>query len=350
MKRINFAIPMAILWITVLSCSFSFAADAGTKEVKFSVLAVIPENQIDKEKTYFDLKMEPSQEQTVKVEVENYTDEGLRIEASVHSATTNKNGVVEYTGSDVQRDDTLQYLMEELVTCEELVTVPAGDTRLLELHIRMPEEGYEGVLAGGISFRLKEESTAKENEEEKALTIQNRYSYVIGMVLTESDTQLEPELVLNNVFPGQEDGADVLKVNIQNIMAAYANDLKIEARIIKKGTMETRGETAKAGMKMAPNSNFDFPIDLGGSALEKGDYTLYLTAAAKDRRWHWEKDFTIGTQEQEPSLEKEAPKEKSYLWIPILIAVLAAVLFSIKLYGFRKLRKMKEKCRDDVIK
>ena len=56
---------LALLFASI----FFFVPTIGTaSEFNFAVNPVIPENQIDKEKTYFDLKMEPGAVQTVEVQ------------------------------------------------------------------------------------------------------------------------------------------------------------------------------------------------------------------------------------------------------------------------------------------
>lgn len=43
--------------------------------------AVIPENQIDKNQTYFDLKMQPGQKQTIQVQMKNDTNKEVVVES-----------------------------------------------------------------------------------------------------------------------------------------------------------------------------------------------------------------------------------------------------------------------------
>ena len=61
----------------------------------YSVKANIPENQINKTLTYFDLKMEPNQRQDITLTVSNSSDEKATILISPNVAMTNQNGVID---------------------------------------------------------------------------------------------------------------------------------------------------------------------------------------------------------------------------------------------------------------
>lgn len=65
--------------------------------MKFAVTAVIPENQIDKSQTYFDLKMQPGQKQTIQVQMKNDTNKEVVVESFANTAITNSNGITDYS-------------------------------------------------------------------------------------------------------------------------------------------------------------------------------------------------------------------------------------------------------------
>ena len=84
------------LFMFMLVCLVILANKVSASEMSFSVQAVIPENQIDKSQSYFDLKMQPDQSQDLTVELYNNTEKDLTISVTPNAATTNQNGVVEY--------------------------------------------------------------------------------------------------------------------------------------------------------------------------------------------------------------------------------------------------------------
>lgn len=67
-----------------------------TDEVGFSVEAKLTQNQIDSNVTYFDLKMKPEDTQTLEVEVKNTSSEEITIKVQTITASTNRNGIIDY--------------------------------------------------------------------------------------------------------------------------------------------------------------------------------------------------------------------------------------------------------------
>ncbi|HFM8768986.1 TPA: DUF916 domain-containing protein, partial [Enterococcus faecium] len=70
-----------ILWQTPVHAS----------EFNFAVDFELPANQIDKNKTYINVRMEPGKTQEIPYTVFNRTDKSVTVETLIHSATTNSN-------------------------------------------------------------------------------------------------------------------------------------------------------------------------------------------------------------------------------------------------------------------
>ncbi|WP_054711088.1 DUF916 domain-containing protein [Bacillus sp. JCM 19041] len=162
MKRFKWILPFALL-ATLVPTHFAEAS-----EFNFSVTTIIPDNQRDPNKTYYDLVLEPGETQTVEMLLQNDTESDVVIAPTIHSATTNVNGVVEYGSNEIEADETLQFPLEEWVSTEEEIVVPAGGEFMLPLQIEMPDEAFDGVIAGGITLQEQRESkdaTANEGDQ-----------------------------------------------------------------------------------------------------------------------------------------------------------------------------------------
>ena len=149
---------------------FAFGIETSAAELRFSVETEIPENQIDKTKTYFDLMMKPDQEQILKVRAANSTDENLVIDVSVKSATTNSNGVIEYGESLTALDKSAPADLSEIIQLKdggESVELPAKSEKLVELRVKMPKEEFSGQLAGS---RLVKKSMKRKTSKKKIQT------------------------------------------------------------------------------------------------------------------------------------------------------------------------------------
>lgn len=305
-------------------------------DMNFSVEANIPNNQIDKSQTYFDLQMKPGQEQDISITIKNSSDKTATFAVEPHVAVTNQNGVIDYS-KELKNDSSLNIGLTDVISGEQKYTLAPKETKKAVFQLKMPKESYDGIILGGFHIR-KEQKDADENEKQ-AVQIKNQYAYVIGIKLRETDKDVKPELVLNDVKPALQNYRTVVTANLQNTQPVIINGLKVKAKISKKQGSEVLHETEKQDMSMAPNSNFDFPISWDSQELKAGTYHLSLTAEDdKENQWTLEKNFKIKGQESK-ALNKEAVElEKDYtLWL--VLAVVFVFLLLIAIWQLVKKRK-----------
>ncbi|QHQ63361.1 DUF3324 domain-containing protein [Anaerocolumna sedimenticola] len=342
-KKMLLALTMMLLILPL------FHTITMASEFNFAVTTVIPDNQRDKNKTYFDLLMKPSQLQTIEIELRNDTDRDVKIKPEIHTATTNMNGVVEYGNNNIKADSTLLYKMEDIVTTKAEVEIPAKSSCMLKLDINMPKEEFDGFLAGGITLKeFKEvENTDNTNSDNAAgMSIKNEYAYVVAILLSENDSEIIPELKLNDVFPDQVNARNVISANIQNCMPMYMNQMTVEAKVTKKGDSTILYESSNEGLQMAPNSNFNYPIPLNGEKLKGGEYTLTMTAASMGEVWTWTRDFTI-ERDMALALNKSdvSIKQTDYTWL--YVAIGTGLLLLVIVLWILILKKKKRKKSDE---
>lgn len=349
LKQKRKLISALIIFISIIGFT---TKQVEASELKFSVEPVIPENQKDNGHTYFDLNMKPKQKQTLKVHMRNDTDKEVVVIPSIHTATTNINGVVEYGESNSQVDDTVQYKLEDLVKpAVKEVKIPAKNATDLELNVEMPEAEFSGILAGGITLTEKDAETedTKEQDQEKGLAIENKYAYVVAIVLNESDQKVESELKLTNVEAGQVNARNAISATIQNTQPKYMNQLAVDTKIMKKGEKEVLYSSKKDSMQMAPNTSFAYPISLNGKKLEPGKYTLTMDATSMKQTWHFNKDFEIKADVAKKLNKTDVSIEKANnLWLYIVFALLLLLILLLLILLFNK--KKKEKQQADLRK
>lgn len=311
-------------------------------EMKFSVQAVLPENQVDSSQAYFDLRMKPGQSQDLMVEMRNDTSKEVTVEVKPNTAITNQNGIVEYNDTKTQRDSSLMTAFKDITTTEKEVTVPAKSQKQVKIHIQMPEEKYNGVILGGIYFSEKDQEKDRKATS-KGSQIVNKYAYVIGVKLMETDTIVQPELRLNAVQAKQINYRNVITANIQNYEPAILKDLKIEGKVYKKGGSELLYSEVKEDLRMAPNSNFDFAMSLNNKPFKPGKYTFKGVGKSGDKEWKFEKDFDIKGEESRQYNKQAVSLEKDNTWVYILIGIVVVfILLIIILILLNKLKNNKE--------
>lgn len=349
--------------IGMLLIAVLFGSNAYANEFNFSVNAVIPENQVDKTKTYFDLKLAQGEKQTLTVELRNDTAKEVIVETIINSATTNLNGVVEYGKNDIKPDESLKHNLKDLAKTADEVTIPAKSEKVVKIDVTMPNEAFDGVIAGGITFKEKSSEKESTKSDSNGLAINNEYSYVIAMLLRQNEKALAPNLALTGVSANQVNARNVINVGLQNPISTYLNQLVVKADIYKKGSNEPVYSKEQAGMQMAPNSNFEFPVSLEGKKMEAGDYVVKVSAygvksdsgthtvklangetAKYEHFWEFEDEFSIAADEARAFNRTDVSVEDNSLWLYLIIGIvlLFLVIILLIILYFRKKNKDKE--------
>lgn len=320
-----------IFFLSLIPTTFSKAS-----ELNFSVNAVIPDNQIDKEKSYFDLKVTPGEKQKLIVKLRNTTDKEIVINPHIQSAKTNKNGVIDYTPNKIKKDDTLKIAMEDVAKVPEEVTVPPQSEKDLTIEVTVPKDKFDGVILGGIYLK-EDTSKNKEEDKENDVAIKNEYSYVVALQMRQNNNKVKPMLHMNEVNPETQNARNVIVANIQNSEPMIISKLKIDATVNKKGNKDNLAILKKENLQVAPNSNFNIAVPLEGEKLEAGTYILNMKAESAGKEWQFKKEFSISADkattmnEKDVTLEKETPTMLYiFLGVAFLIVIAVVIYFIIR--------------------
>ncbi|ANZ96876.1 DUF916 and DUF3324 domain-containing protein [Brochothrix thermosphacta] len=320
-----------IFFLSLIPTTFSKAS-----ELNFSVNAVIPDNQIDKEKSYFDLKVTPGEKQNLIVKLRNTTDKEIVINPHIQSAKTNKNGVIDYTPNKIKKDDTLKIAMEDIAKVPKEVTVPPQSEKDLTIEVTMPKDKFDGIILGGIYLK-EDTSKNKEDDKEKDVAIKNEYSYVVALQMRQNNNKVKPMLHMNEVNPETQNARNVIVANIQNSEPMIISKLKIDATVNKKGSKDNLAILKKENLQVAPNSNFNIAVPLEGEKLEAGTYILKMKAESAGKEWQFKKEFSISADkattmnEKDVTLEKETPTMLYiFLGVAFLIVIAVVIYFIIR--------------------
>lgn len=339
MKKLLSMITVCLLGIYL----FPVTGQAEDKAMAYSVKANIPENQINKTLTYFDLKMEPKQKQDITLTVTNSSDQEETIIISPNVAITNQNGVIDYGQSGGKLDSSLKNPLTSIISKKQEVKLAPNESKEVAFTLQMPEKPFDGTVLGG--FYITKKENEKELKEEKNVQIHNQFSYVIGLQIRENTDEVAPEMLLNQVKPTLLNYRTAVTANLQNTEATLIKNLEVIAKVTQKGNTKILHETTKKDMSMAPNSNFNFPINWDNETLKSGTYMLDLVAKSGDKEWKFNKEFTISAKESKDlnkdavELEKEAPN----WWLIIGLVVAGMILiFSLLAFFIQKNARKKE--------
>lgn len=319
-QLIKVCIAIILVFCSVGYSSIPVFAEDNT--VGYSVRALIPDNQIDKNQTYFDLKMKPKQKQTLHIEIFNSTNEPIEINCHITNAVTNRNGLIDYTNLNPNLDDTLLYPMTEIAKFKnDKVILPAGETKIVPVYLKMPRNSFDGIILGGIYF---EKNVDEKKIKDDAVQINNKYAYVIGLKLTETDRVIKPELELESVEPNLVNYRQAIIANIRNSQPIIVNQLKIDAKVLDARGKVVHEQHVK-DYRMAPNSTMEFVIDWNQKKFLPGTYTLKLQASNGEQQWDWEEPFKIA-QTEAKQLNEEAAQENKEITIYIIIGLIVVII------------------------
>jgi len=340
--KILILLLVAALLFTLVP-AMAFAADK-SETVGFSVSANLPDNQQDSGVSYFDLHMRPEQKQRLTTTVYNENAEEIKVKVEVVSASTNANGIIDYKTPDI-KDETLKTPLSEIaeVKTPELV-IPGGKTAEAVVSIEMPEEEYDGAILGAIVLtQVKEEPESPEESAQKAqqgVYINNEYSYVVGVKLTETDIEILP------AFEGVQAQPELLnyRVNvvhyIRNREAAIAKNIQMDIEIYSQNEQAVV-KTSHGTVDMAPNSVMPYALMWDGE-IAPGKYVSNVSMKLDDKEWNFELPFEVSAQTAQ-EINKESVEQGQGIpwWVILLIVILIVLMLVIVLLLLAMKRKKK---------
>lgn len=315
---------------------------ADSSESAYSVSANIPSFQHNKNLSYFDLLLKPNQKEQISIHLQNNSQEKASYLVKVNNAATNSNGVIDYSQTNLKKDASAKYVLNQLVTPpSQEIKLQAGEAKDVSFQVAMPKQAFSGIILGGIHISKKDTISKKV----EGTAIRNKYAYVIGVQLENDTAKVEPELKLLSANPGLENSYTTIFAKVQNPTPTIINKVSFDAVITKKGSDKVLYQTKKENMSIAPNTNFRFPISLNKEKMAAGIYTMTIDAkeGKNNKKWHLTADFSIQATKarkinQQAILEK---KEKEIPYLPIMIVV-GILLLLIILFLSYKLFKQKK--------
>ena len=323
-------------------CWIFWGITAQAEKNHFSVQSELPTNQINREIGYFDLMMNPGQQQTVYVRIHNGDKVDHVYDVITNLATTTDKGSISYNKTEFHLDKSLVFNVAEATNNHKGVVVKANTTKRVGITIEMPKESFEGIALGGIN--IIQQVKQNRNKSSNGFSLQNQFGYVIGLKLQEQESNtVKPDMKLLFAGPRQLNGRNHIVAQLQNPRATIMEDLKISSYVTKNGDSKKLLKTTKEKMRMAPNSNFYYALGDGQKQLKPGKYTLYLNADSEKGKYKWDfkKEFTI-TAQKARKLNKTAviqPEKVTNWWlVGGLVAVILALLGWI-IWLLRKQRK-----------
>ena len=211
--------------IAIMNFSFKTVFAAEDNKLSFSVHTEQSEYQVDKTKSYFDLKVPFNKSIPLIIQVTDNSEKEIKIEGDVNAATTNINGVVEYDKTHNKLTNNVPFdIKKSAYFKNQKQIIKPKKTVDFILNITMPKRKYKGIVAGGITFRNITEGKKKQT---------NKLVYAIALLLHGDREVKKNRLIVNNVVSTKINGREALISMISNETAKYINKFSIDAKVIK---------------------------------------------------------------------------------------------------------------------
>jgi len=365
MKKTHRIIKIFGTLITIAAMALTIMAlCSANSSVGFSITPILPDNQ-QNGSSFFDLLVYPGQEQDLTVVVHNESPDDIVVLVEVATASTNRNGDIDYTSKSTEMDETLAVSLEELITIPQThYTIPAESNLPISVKLKTPDHRFDGIILG--SVRVLKEVT--EEERAAAGMIVNQYAYVTAVRLAQngSTSNIAPDFALGDVTAELVNYRASIVAQIRNPKPMIINGAKVTSEILPKGSTDPIFTYDMPDVSFAPNSIFDLSfVDREGYGIEAGDYTAKILVEHAGETWNFEKDFTITAQEaaivNENAVNQQAqqnPRPLSLISIPgipqwvVYIGISVLVIMFVGLLILTVIivrRNMKPICIEDLI-
>ena len=174
-------------------------------------------------------------------------------------------------------------------------------------------------------------------------------AYSIAIRLVENEIMPPSKLVIKSVSADQVTGRNTVKVNLQNPTPTIIDQVTYKGTVSKKGSNEVLHETSVSKYRVAPNTNYNLPINWENQPFEAGTYTVNILAKSEEPEEEWQltQDFTITAKEAKELNEKAIDLEKNYMnWviyggITFAVLMLLMIILLLKLARQKKAKKHK---------
>ncbi|WP_423253431.1 DUF916 and DUF3324 domain-containing protein [Melissococcus plutonius] len=309
-------------------------ANEQQNKINFEIKAVLPENQLS-DKTYYDLKVAPGQEQNLTLKLKNTSGHAIKVRINTNNATTNVNGMIDY--SKHQQKMLGNPTFEEMIGSSQAVSLLPFEEKIVSFHLKIPKNGFKGTVLGGFyCYEEEMKNQTKQHKTQKNLVIANRFSYTIGVQLTCTNDKVKPNIQLTKIKPGLSNGYLTIFSTIENRAPLLLSQLSMKATITKKNQQNILYREEKT-ISLAPRSLFELPINLNNSPLKKGIYLLTIKLIDENgKNWRLQKEFVINNLDEklnDQAVEvKEEKKDNSLFYFYLLLALCLIIIFGLIIY------------------
>lgn len=306
------------------------AATADAKQkVTFMIYPEIPKDNLGGNKLgYFNLKLKPNAEKTLKIKVFNPTDKPITVNVSAKDAQTADDGRIDYLSDDPVAKKLLPSPGSHYLQFKPRVVVPSKSQEWVNVKVKMPATDFKGKKALAINLAAMGKNGG---------SINNRYVYAVGVTLngTKLPAKKLQRLAMPKMKTGFVDKQAALQFKVTNPDPVFLKKghLSIKLTNQKLGFFNYKLDLKK--MHIAPNSTFNANLLLGGKRLVAGRYTMVAHFKSDQYQRQIKKTVQITKTDARYINDHNVAYQKKRKMLIIIISAYA-VLGIVLIYYIRK--------------
>ena len=274
MKKLLLIWSLLFSVVSIFAYSQTAKADDTQNKRSYSVQAILPDNQKNKDVSYYDLQVEPNQPTTLELMVVNTGTEKINVEVELNNAYTTDSATIGYDQYKAQLYKNKIPSLDSLVDGprKTSVALDKGEIKKVSFKIKAPDQPFAGIILGGVTSTATVNTAGKEK-----VGVSNQIRYVKGVVLHSKSDEVTPNMNLIKAEPRAINDEMGLSYTVDNLAPININDVSVKA-VIKHRGMKDIKYLAK-NLQIAPDSKFSYfiPID----HLKPGIYSTKLTFTSK---------------------------------------------------------------------
>lgn len=332
----------SILTVCVITlCLFPIQRVYGedVKIADYSISPILPNNQIDRSKGFYDLRVSPGQEQDIQLQINNYSNKEQTYKITVNTAQTNGNVLIDYSNEKIPSNDVNKMPISTFFDYPKSVKVPSKKTRIVTFKMKIPNKKWNGILVGGIQIKKDFVEERKKNSKKAFLS---EYAYVLGLELSQNDTEVNPDLKYVGVSPKSISNNAGVVTTLNNPTNMYIKGVQLTVQIFKENTAKPVITREIKDGSIAPSSLVDLQIFNGSPGntkpLEAGKYRIEINIKDQtEHQWNFSDKFEI-TKEEAKAINRKVfvLKEEHNTLLYIIITVLLFILLISFLLKIKK--------------
>lgn len=331
-KRYLIITMMLAFWGLMFQATPQLVTAATTdakQKVTFMIYPEIPKDNLGGNKLgYFNLKLKPNAEKTLKIKVFNPTNKPITVKVSAKDAQTADDGRIDYLSDDPVSKKLLPEPGSHYVHFKPQVVVPPNAQKVVNVKVKMPNTVFKGKKALAINLAAMGPTGG---------SINNRYVYAVGVTLngTKMATKKLHRIEMPKMQTGFVDKQAALQFKVTNPDPVFLKKghLSIKLTNQKLGFFNYKLDLKK--MHIAPNSTFNANLLLGGKRLVAGRYTMVAHFKSDQYQYQIKKTVQITKTDARYINEHNADYQKKRQML-IIIIIAYAVLGSVLIYYIRK--------------